>query len=97
MREHKIRVLPVVEDGFVRGLVTQSTLAEMYLDEIEIRGFRMRHVSVGQLVTAVHGELIVGDEDLELKLFRSQSHSLDARTLPPSISNHCRGACGRKL
>lgn len=67
MREHKIRVLPVLEGESFRGFVTQSTLAEMYLDEIEIRGFLMRHVSVGQLVAAVHGELLAGDKDLELK------------------------------
>jgi len=86
MREHGIRVLPVLEDSFVRGLVTQSTLAEMYLDEIEIRGFLMRHVSVGQLVAAVHGELLVGDEGLELKgnvLIGAMEPSTMARYISP--------------
>ncbi|MCL5887116.1 MAG: putative manganese-dependent inorganic diphosphatase [Actinobacteria bacterium] len=66
MREHQVRVLPVLEGGFVRGLVTQARLAEMYLEEIEIRGFLTRHVTVGDLAGAIHGNLLLGDPDREL-------------------------------
>ncbi len=66
MREHGVRALPVLEGGSVRGLVNQTILAEMYLDEIEIRGFSTRHVTVEQLVAVVDGNLLVGDPAHEL-------------------------------
>lgn len=61
MREHDVRALPVVEDGLVKGLVNVSILAELYIDETDVRGFRAMPVSVGHIASALAGEVLAGD------------------------------------
>ncbi|MHB1341246.1 MAG: putative manganese-dependent inorganic diphosphatase [Coriobacteriia bacterium] len=66
MREHHVRALPVVEDGTVRGLVNVSILAELYIEETDVRGFRAMPVSVGHIASALGGEVLVGDRSMLL-------------------------------
>jgi manganese-dependent inorganic pyrophosphatase len=67
MREHGVRALPVVGvGGVVRGLVNQSILAELYIDETEMRGFETMPVSVGQVAQVVDGRIIVGEAETRL-------------------------------
>lgn len=61
MRERDVRALPVVEDRELLGLVDQRTLAELYVDETAIAGFMDRPVTVGQLASALDGEVLAGD------------------------------------
>ncbi len=49
MRERRVRAVPVVDNGSVRGLINMRILAERYLDETEVRGFARGAVSVGSL------------------------------------------------
>jgi len=66
MRVHDIRALPVVEDGIVRGLLNVATLAELYIEEIDVRGFSEMPVTVGHLAHVLDGEVLVGDESMKL-------------------------------
>ncbi len=66
MREHAIRALPVVADGVVRGLINVTTLAELYIDETDVRGFETLPVSVGQLASALGGTVLAGDPGMQL-------------------------------
>ncbi|TDB39465.1 MAG: putative manganese-dependent inorganic diphosphatase [Actinobacteria bacterium] len=66
MREHAVRALPVVEDGAVRGLINVTTLAELYIEETDVRGFEAHPVTVGHLVSALAAEVLVGDPGLIL-------------------------------
>lgn len=63
MRERGVRVVPVLEDGRVRGLLNQRILAEAYLDETKMRGFADVPVSVRHLAAVVDGVLLEGDSD----------------------------------
>jgi manganese-dependent inorganic pyrophosphatase len=66
MREHGVRALPVVEGGRVRGLLDASILAERYIAETSLEGFRDESAEVGQIVKALGGDLLVGAADAEL-------------------------------
>lgn len=61
MREHAVRALPVVEDGGVRGLINVTTLAELYIEETDVRGFEAHPVTVAHLVSALGATVLVGD------------------------------------
>jgi manganese-dependent inorganic pyrophosphatase len=61
MRERGVRALPVLENGKVRGLLDASSLAERYIAETSLEGFRREPVEVDQVVRALDGELLVGD------------------------------------
>lgn len=61
MRTHGVRALPVVEDGAVRGLINVSILAELYIDETDVRGFEALPVTVGHLASALGGTILVGE------------------------------------
>jgi manganese-dependent inorganic pyrophosphatase len=61
MREHAVRALPVVEDGGVRGLINVTTLAELYIEETDVRGFEAHPVTVAHLVSALSATVLVGD------------------------------------
>jgi len=62
MREHGVRALPVLDnDGRVAGLVSESTLAALYLDETHVRGFQGLPVTVGHVARALGGTLLEGD------------------------------------
>ncbi|MCE5191334.1 MAG: putative manganese-dependent inorganic diphosphatase [Actinomycetia bacterium] len=61
MRQHDVRALPVVADGVVRGLLNVTTLAELYIDETDVRGFEALPVSVGHLASALGADVLVGD------------------------------------
>jgi manganese-dependent inorganic pyrophosphatase len=62
MREQGVRALPVVdEDGAVVGLVNESILAALYLDETNVRGFQSLPVTVGHVARALGGRLLEGD------------------------------------
>lgn len=66
MRERNVRALPVLEDGAVRGLVNETILAEAYLSEIEMRGFKSVPVAVKRIAGVLDGTLLVGDPDMAL-------------------------------
>lgn len=67
MREHNVRALPVVaEDGVVRGLINQTILAELYIDETEMLGFEKLPVTVSELAHVVRGTVVVGDPEATL-------------------------------
>ncbi len=62
MRERGVRALPVVDDeGVVRGLLNQSTLAELYIGETEMLGFEKLPVTVGELAEALGGTILCGE------------------------------------
>ncbi|KAF0207839.1 MAG: manganese-dependent inorganic [Actinobacteria bacterium] len=61
MRTHGVRALPVVEEGVVRGLINVSILAELYIDETDVRGFEALPVTVGHLASALSGTILAGD------------------------------------
>lgn len=62
MREHGVRALPVLDDdGTVVGLVNESILAALYLDETHVRGFQGLPVTVGRIARALDGKLLEGD------------------------------------
>jgi len=62
MREHDVRALPVVsEEGEFSGLVSQSMLAERYIEETEIVGFAEMPVSLKRLARVLDGEVRTGD------------------------------------
>lgn len=62
MRERGVRALPVVDDeGVVRGLLNQSTLAELYIGETEMLGFEKLPVTVGELAEALGGTVLCGE------------------------------------
>jgi manganese-dependent inorganic pyrophosphatase len=61
MREHSVRALPVVDDNAVRGLINVTTLAELYIDETDVRGFEKMPVTVGHVATALGARVLVGD------------------------------------
>jgi manganese-dependent inorganic pyrophosphatase len=60
MRTHGVRALPVVEDGAVKGLINVSILAELYIDETDVRGFETLPVTVGHLTSALGGTILTG-------------------------------------
>ncbi len=66
MREHGVRALPVLADGEVKGLLNVQILAERYIEETSIAGFREKPVSVLQLARVMDGELLVGDDSTTL-------------------------------
>jgi manganese-dependent inorganic pyrophosphatase len=67
MREHGVRVLPVTDsDGIARGVINQTILAELYIDETEMLGFERMPVSVEQLASVLGGEVLVGDPQARL-------------------------------
>lgn len=67
MRERGVRALPVVgAGGVVRGLVNQSILAELYIDETEMRGFEKMPVTVGQLAEVLDGRVLAGNATTSL-------------------------------
>ena len=66
MREHGVRALPVVEGQRVRGLLNASILAERYIAETSLEGFRNEPVEVGQVVRALGGQLLEGDPGARL-------------------------------
>jgi manganese-dependent inorganic pyrophosphatase len=62
MREHGVRALPVLDDdGRAVGLVNESILAALYLDETRVRGFEGLPVTVGRIARALDGRLLEGD------------------------------------
>lgn len=62
MREHGVRALPVVDDdGVVRGLINQTILAELYIDETEMLGFEKLPVTVEELAHVLRGTVLEGD------------------------------------
>ena len=61
MREHAVRALPVVDDHVVRGLINVTTLAELYIDETDVRGFEKLPVTVGDVASALGARVLVGD------------------------------------
>lgn len=62
MREHGVRALPVIaEDGVVRGLINQTILAELYIDETEMLGFEKLPVTVSELAHVLRGTVVEGD------------------------------------
>jgi len=66
MQERGVRALPVVERGVIRGLINQSILAERYIAETDLTGFRELPVRVSELVEVLNGELLAGDPDAVL-------------------------------
>jgi len=66
MRENGVRALPVVESGRVRGLLNAAILADRYVAETSLEGFRNEPVEVGQIVRALDGELLAGNPATEL-------------------------------
>lgn len=66
MRERGIRALPVVDGGFVKGLVNQNILAEHYLSNLELLGFQGMPTSVAALARAIEGNIIVGDPGMRV-------------------------------
>ena len=67
MREHGIRALPVLDDGGrVVGLLNESILAALYLDETDLRGFQGLPVTAGHVAQALGGTLLEGDAAMEL-------------------------------
>ncbi|GAB4280236.1 MAG: putative manganese-dependent inorganic diphosphatase [Coriobacteriia bacterium] len=66
MQEHGVRSLPVVEDGKALGLVTMSILASRYVSDFGVRGFRGRPVRAARLADVLAGEVLVGEDDIEL-------------------------------
>jgi len=67
MREHGVRALPVVDEaGVVRGLVNQTNLAELYIDETEMLGFGKLPVSVGEVAAVLGGRVLAGDPEMRL-------------------------------
>ncbi|PKQ20081.1 MAG: inorganic diphosphatase [Actinobacteria bacterium HGW-Actinobacteria-6] len=62
MREHAVRALPVVDDSVVRGLINVTTLAELYIDETDVRGFEKMPVTVGHVASALGARVLVGDQ-----------------------------------
>lgn len=66
MRERGVRALPVVESGRIRGLLNASILADRYVAETSLEGFRDEPVEVGQVVRALGGTLLAGDEGARL-------------------------------
>jgi manganese-dependent inorganic pyrophosphatase len=68
MRERGVRALPVVDDeGVVRGLLNQSTLAELYIGETEMLGFEKLPVTVGELAEVLGGTVLCGESGTLLK------------------------------
>lgn len=62
MREHGVRALPVLDGtGSVVGLVNESILAALYLDETGMQGFHGLPVTVGHVARALGGTLLEGD------------------------------------
>lgn len=67
MREKGIRALPVVgADGAVAGLVNESLLTALYLDETDVRGFQEIPVTVGHVARALAGTVLAGSPEREL-------------------------------
>ncbi|HZL04333.1 MAG TPA: CBS domain-containing protein, partial [Coriobacteriia bacterium] len=67
MREHGIRVLPVLDDdGGVVGVVNESILAALYLDETDVQGFSDLPVTVGHVARALGGTVVEGDPGVSL-------------------------------
>ncbi len=60
MRTHGVRALPVVDDGSVKGLINVSILAELYIDETDVRGFETLPVTVGHLASTLGGTILAG-------------------------------------
>jgi len=67
MRENNVRALPVVdEDGIARGLINQTILAELYIDETEMLGFEKLPVTVRELADVLRGTILEGDPSSRL-------------------------------
>lgn len=66
LAERGVRALPVCDDRRVVGLVTVQALAGRYVENVSASGFAGRAVSVGRLVEALDGTLLVGDPAVEL-------------------------------
>jgi len=66
MRTYGVRALPVVDDGAVKGLINVSILAELYIEETDVRGFETLPVTVGHLASALSGTILAGEPDAML-------------------------------
>ncbi len=66
MTERGVRALPVLEGGFVVGLINQNILAERYLSDLQIRGFENMATTVGAFAAALEGEIVEGDAAAEI-------------------------------
>lgn len=67
MRERGIRALPVVSGGIVRGLVSVSTLASRYIDEIALEGFSAMPAELGLLAKVLDAEIVLGEPGMRLE------------------------------
>ncbi|MGB4580680.1 MAG: putative manganese-dependent inorganic diphosphatase [Coriobacteriia bacterium] len=67
MREHKVRALPVVDaEGSVRGLINQQILADLYISETEMLGFKKLPLTVAELAGVLDGRVLSGDPSRRL-------------------------------
>ena len=67
MLDRGVRALPVVDDeGLAAGLVSERVLAERYLHETGIEGFRRMPVTVDIVAKTLEGELVCGDPDARI-------------------------------
>ena len=67
MREHNVRALPVVDaEGSVRGLINQQILADLYISETEMLGFKKLPLTVAELAGVLDGRVLSGDPSRRL-------------------------------
>ncbi len=90
MRERGVRALPVVDaEGRAAGLVSERLLAERYLHETGIEGFRRMPVSVGLIARTLEGELVCGDPDAQITgdvlVAANEPSTLVARLAPGDV------------
>ncbi len=64
MKAHDVRILAVENDmGKFMGVVTESKLAEIYIDEMDIVDTRKSEFTLGNAARACGGSIILGDEN----------------------------------
>ena len=62
LRVHSIHAVPMLDDaGRAQGVITESSLARSFLQELQVRGLQRRPTRLGQITDTLGGRLVVGE------------------------------------
>jgi manganese-dependent inorganic pyrophosphatase len=68
LRKHSIHALPVLdEQRRARGVITESSLARSYVQELQVRGLQHRPTRLGRIAETLGARLVLGDPETELR------------------------------
>lgn len=68
LRLHGIHAIPILDpERRPRGVITESSLARSYMQEMQVRGLQHRPTRLGRIAETLGGRLVLGDPATELR------------------------------